>query len=527
MKNRYISAFVTSCFSILPIILIIYILSATGLASIGPSFKQWSDPKYYYLLAAGAAALILGLTFFQIGANKGLTKIGEYMGSSMSAQKNLFIVIIFSFALGALITCAEPSILIVADDVSINKFVLLASISIGVGIFVVIGIIRTILKKSLKTWYLLFYFIVFSVICLLQIDKNNHPFLPFIFDAGGITTGSATVPFILALGAGVASVRGGNQSKENSFGLVGLASIGPILTMTILILAKPSSFTPYSVNPISDGSIGQRFVNALLPDFSNGAIHFGTLIEVIMALLPIVIIFLLYERIFIKLSAKKLGEMMFGFVISYFGLVFFLTGVAAAMSPIGQLVGTSLAGQSDWIIILVCFFLGLVTILCEPAVHVLTTQMEQISEGQIKKKTVLIALSIGVGVAICLSAIRTLFEFSIMWYIVPGYIISILLMFVVPDIYTAMAFDSGGTASGPMAVSFILPMIIGIYSVRIGQTESVLFYENAFGVIAMIALTPIIAIQSLGLVVDIKNAQALRIMRTSTQDARNSEIIHF
>lgn len=527
MKNRYLSAFVTSCLSILPIIIIILILSVSGLASIGPSFKQWIDPSNYYLLACGALALIIGLTFFQIGADKGLTKIGEYMGSSMSRQKRMFVVVIFAFALGALITCAEPSILIVAEDVSINKYVLLASISVGVGIFVVIGILRTIFRRSLKLWYLLFYFIVFAFICLLQVDKNNHSFLPFIFDAGGITTGSATVPFILALGAGVASVRGGNQSKENSFGLVGLASVGPILTMTILILASPSSFEPYSVNAISDANILTKFLNAMLPDFSNGSVHFGTLIEVIMALLPIIIIFLIYNLLYIKLSMQKLGQMMFGFLISYFGLVFFLTGVSAAMSPIGQLVGQSLASQSDWVIIIIAFVLGLVTILCEPAVHVLTNQMELISEGQVKKKTVLIALSIGVGIAICLSVIRTLFSFSIMYYIVPGYLISIILMFIVPDIYTAMAFDSGGTASGPMAVSFILPMIIGLYSVRINETSSLLFYENAFGVVAMIALTPIIAIQSLGLVVNLKNSSALKIMRTSAQDARNSEIIHF
>lgn len=527
MKNRYLSAFLTSCLSILPIILIIYTLSATGIASIGPSFKQWSDPSNYYLLAVGAVTLITGLTFFQVGASQGLSKIGEYMGSSMSKQKKLTVVIIFSFALGALITCAEPSILIVADDVSINKYVLLASISIGVAIFVVIGILRSLFRKSLKVWYLIFYFIVFAFICLLQVDTKNHAFLPFIFDAGGITTGSATVPFILALGAGVASVRGGSKSKENSFGLVGLASVGPILTMTILILVNPSSFEPYQLNPLPDGSIIDRLLNTMLPDFSNGTVHFGTIIEVIMALLPIIIIFLIYEVLYIKLSAQKLGQLMVGFFLSFVGLVFFLTGVGAAMSPIGQLVGQSLASQSDWIIILISFFLGLVTILCEPAVHVLTSQMEQISEGQVKKKTVLIALSIGVGIAICLSMIRTIYQFSIMYYIVPGYLISILFMFIVPDIYTAMAFDSGGTASGPMAVSFILPMIIGLYSVRIGTTQSTLFYENAFGVVAMIALTPIIAIQALGLSVNVKNASALRIMRTSVEDARNSEIIHF
>ena len=527
MQNRFLKSLVSSALSIIPIIVIIFILSLSGLAPVGFNFKDTAgSTENYILLGIGAAGMILGLTLFQTGATKGLTKVGEYMGASLSKQKHLFVVIIFAFLLGALITCAEPSILIVANQVQINKFVLIGSIAGGVGIFVIIGILRIVFQKSLNLWYLAYYFIVFVLICLLQVDPNNHAFLPFIFDAGGITTGSATVPFILALGAGVASVRGGNKSRDSSFGLVGMASIGPILTMVILILAKPSSFSAYEVGTlVADANIWQRFLNAIIP---SGVYSTGSIIEVLMALLPILVIFFIYQSIFIKLPANKIGQLLIGFLLSFIGLVLFLTCVSAVMSPIGLEVGQSLGSQQDWVIIVMAFALGLVTILCEPAVHVLTSQIETISDGQLKKRTVLLALSIGVGVAICLSMIRTLFNFSIMYYIVPGYALSIILMFFVPNIYTAIAFDSGGTASGPMAVSFILPLIIGVYSKKQGDLMSgVSFYSDCFGVIALIALTPILAVQFLGLAFEFKQLQALRNIRDQIQDSRNDEIIHF
>jgi len=533
MKNRYISALVTSCLSILPIVLIIYILSLTGVAPIGDTFtKAVGNTDNYVALAIGAGILIVGLSLFQIGASKGLTKVGEYMGSSLSRQTNVAIVVIFSFLLGALITCAEPSILIVSKQVNISAYVLIAVIAVGVGLFVAIGVIRIIVQKSLKIWYLTFYFLVFLMICLLQVNPDNHQFLPFIFDSGGITTGSATVPFILALGAGVATVRGGKNSRDSSFGLVGMASIGPILTMTIMILVKPATFSPYQL-PVFDPSIWNRLKQALLPGSSIQEL--GTLIEVSMALLPIIFIFIVYELIFIRLSAKKLGQLFIGFVISYIGLVLFLTGTKAAMEPIGMSLGKSLADQKDWVVILIAFALGLVTILCEPAVHVLTVQIENISDGQLKKRTVLLALSIGVGIAICLAVVRTIFSIttpggvSIMYIIVPGYLISLILMFVVPDMFTAIAFDSGGTASGPMAVSFILPMIIGLYSARCEATSGFTpnYYQDVFGCVALIALTPIIAIQILGVVTKTKNYRALRVMRKQIYDIRNDEIIHF
>ena len=448
------------------------------------------------------------------------------MGASLSKQQHLFIVILFAFLLGGLITCAEPSILIVSSQISINPYILIGSIAIGVGIFVVVGILRIILQRSLSLWYLLYYFIVFLLICLLQVNPENHSFLPFIFDSGGITTGSATVPFILALGAGVATVRGGRKSRDSSFGLVGLASVGPIITMTILILAHPSGFSAYNLPATPTGNVFERFLQALLPakDFSS----FGTMIEVLMALLPIILIFIVYELIYIKLPASRLLTLMIGFLISYVGLTLFLACISSVMSPIGLQVGKELGNQNNAILIGFAFVLGMVEIICEPAVHVLTGQIEAVSDGQLKKVTILITLALGVGLAVGLSMIRTLLNFSIMWYIVPGYFLSLILMFFVPDIFTAIAFDSGGTASGPMAVSFVLPVIIGVYSTRHdNMTSGVSFYSDCFGVVALIALTPILAIQVLGLVTKFQQMAALRAIRQQILDSRNDEIIHF
>lgn len=527
--NKYLKAFLSSSLSILPVVAIILILSLTGISPIGYSSKT-PDGGYlnYLLLTFGALFMMFGLTLFSIGAGNSLIKVGEYMGSSLSKQKRLWVVILFAFLLGMLITCAEPSILIIANQIQINKFLLIGFISMGVGIFVVIGILRIVYHKSLKVWYLLYYLIVFMLICILMVDGQNHVFLPFIFDAGGVTTGSATVPFILALGAGVAMTRGGDRSSDSSFGIVGLASVGPIITMCILILVNRTGFSDYevpaSISLTSITDIFENFKNALLP---NSTAHLGTIIEVLMALAPIMIIFFVYEAIYIKLSKRKVTNLLFGFFVTFVGLTIFLTAVGSAMSPIGLMVGRGFADQADWLIILFAFVIGMVTILCEPAVHVLTTQIEDVSNGQLKKFTVLITLSIGVGVAVLLSILRTLLGFSIIYIIVPGYLLSLVLMMFVPNLYTAIAFDSGGTASGPMAVSFVLPLIVGLYSQRHNIDKSVEFYENAFGVVALIALTPILAIQMLGLVEQIQNMHALRIVREQLHDERNNEIIHF
>lgn len=523
MRNRLLEALKSSSLSIAPMIAIVLILHFTGLASITPN----GNLENIWLILIGMVVLIIGLALFQIGASSSLSKVGEYMGSSLSKQKNMFVVIVFSFALGLLITCAEPSIIIVSKQVTIvpnntvlNAVVLIGGIAIGVGLFVVIGVLRIFHHKPLKLWYVFFYCLTFMLICLIAIDPDKRKLLPFIFDAGGVTTGSATVPFILALGAGVAAVRGGKNASDDSFGLVGMASIGPIISTAIMIMCQ-SSVPPYGESEAVGGGIAMKFIDALIPSASG----LGSAIEVLVALAPILIIFFIYNCLYLKLPKSRILKLLVGFGYTYIGLTLFLSATSAAMSPIGSIVGKNLSYQSDFVIIGICFLIGLVTILCEPAVHVLTKQMEDISDGRIKKTTVLFTLSIGVGVAVALAALRAVFDsVNILYIVIPGYAIALGLMFVCPDIYTAMAFDSGGTASGPMATSFVLPMIIGIVISKYGNEK---VYEQGFGVVALIAMTPIIAIQILGLIQNINTKKALKIMRANVYSSEDAQIIHF
>ena len=522
MKNRHVKAFVTSALSIVPMIAIILILHFSNVAKI----TIGDDNSNIWLILIGMIVLIVGLALFQIGASSSLSKVGEYMGSSLSKQKNLFVVVIFAFALGLLITCAEPSILIVSKQVTIvpgplNAFILVGGISLGVGVFVVIGVLRIIKHKPLKLWYIFFYCLTFMLIGLIAIDPERRKLLPFIFDAGGVTTGSATVPFILALGAGVAAVRGGKSATNDSFGLVGIASIGPIISTALLIMIN-ANIPPYEVAQVTDMPIYMRFLDSLIPSKSG----YGSSIEVLIAIAPILIIFFIYNFIYIKLPKGKIFKLLIGFLYAYVGLALFLCATGASMSPIGTIVGQNLALQNDETIIIIAFVIGLVTILCEPAVHVLTKQIENVSDGRITKITVLLTLSIGVGVAIGLAALRAVFQFSILYIVIPGYAIALSLPFFCPDIYTAIAFDSGGTASGPMSASFVLPMIIGIVVGRAGGSgENV--YEYGFGVVALIAMTPIIAIQILGIAQKIKSDQAYSVMRKHVYSIEDAQIINF
>ena len=522
IKNNYLKAVVTASISITPIIILCLVMALTKIIPF--------NVVDYVFLIIGWISLILGLALFSVGCISGLSRIGEYMGSSLSRQQNIWIVILFAFLLGALITLAEPSILIVAGSVSIPSWLLLGGISIGVGLFVVLGVVRIIWHGQLKVWYLFLYFLVFMILCLIK----NGKYLPFIFDAGGITTGSATVPFILSLGLGIATVRSGKDAHKDSFGLVGIASIGPILTMTTVVLINewvaPNGFGSYDTSAyptISDASVttwGSSLTlvgRTILPYQSS----MGTLVEVLIAMLPIIVIFLIYQFIFIKLPISKIWTMIIGFAVSYVGLVVFLTAVGSCLTPVGRLIGVSLGTKADnQLIILFSFVLGMVTILCEPAVHVLTKQIEEVSSGMIKRSTILVSLAIGVGFAVALASIRSLYNFDVMYYMIPGYILSIALMFVTPDIFTAIAFDSGGTASGPVAVSFVLPLSIGIFITKYPDGD---VYEFAFGLVGLIALTPILAIQLIGSGEKVKEYIAIRRMRLQPFDENDAQIIHF
>ena len=523
--NRFFRTLLEASLSIIPIIAVVLFLSI-------PMFNgEPLIPLFemdYLLISLGAVVLILGLAIFTLGASRSLSRVGEHMGASLSKQGNLFIVVLFTFVLGALITCAEPSIMILSTQTPLPGWMLILFISIGVGVFVALGVVRVIKQMPLNIWLLCFYGLVFGL-CIL-IDRDGQ-LMPLIWDAGGATTGSATVPFLLALGAGVAAVRGGKNATENSFGLVAISSIGPILTMAlmaIVISLTGGQDAPYVSNIVglhSDVDIFTRFVNELMPTFSDGGIgNYGTLLETVLALIPIMLVFFIYQAIFIKLPFREIGRILVGFLYSYIGLVVFLTGVKAMMMPLGEYVGKCLGDFDSLVVIGLCFIFGLVTIICEPATHVLTKQIEDVSNGVISKKSVLISLSIGVGVAIALAGLRSYYNIDIVYFIVPGYLIALILTFFCPPLYTAIAFDSGGVASGPVTVSFVLPMIVGM-TLTVDPSANVM--ARSFGVIAFVAMTPLICLQILGIYFNCKKQIAFKRFKQSILQHCDNEVIHF
>lgn len=471
--------------AVLPIIGIVLVL-CFSIAPISPSILL--------CFLMGAVLLITGMMFFTLGAEIAMTPMGEQVGSCMTRTKKIGIIIILSFLLGFIITISEPDLQVLAGQVpSIPNSVLILTVACGVGLFLVFALVRMLFSIPLTTLLLLFYGAVF-VLAYFVPDS----FRAVAFDSGGVTTGPMTVPFIMALGIGVSSIRSDRNAEDDSFGLVAMCSIGPILAVLFLgMVFKPQSGS-YSAD--------------LLPEISNSIelwelfrVGFPTYIEEIaVSLLPIVAFFGLFQIFVLKLSGKKLKRILIGLVYTYIGLVLFLTGANVGFMPAGNYLGQVIASSSiSWIIIPIAMIMGFFIVKAEPAVYVLNKQVEEITDGAISARAMGIGLSVGVAISLGLAMVRVLTGISIMWFMIPGYAIALGISFLVPKIYTAIAFDSGGVASGPMTATFLLPFAQGACIALGGNIET-----DAFGVVAMVAMTPLITIQVMGLVSRIHSKSA-------------------
>ena len=472
--------------------------------------------------------VVFGMWLFNIGAETSMSTMGEMVGSSITKKQKMWMLVLVFFLFGLFITIAEPDLTVLANQVpGLDTYVLIISVGIGVGIFIVIGALRILFQKSLKSWLLGFYALMFALACL--IDKS---YVPLCMDSGGVTTGPITVPFILAVGIGIATTRGGNKSNSDSFGLVAFASIGPILTVMILALLMRGKGLSYTFNQvvISDDvtnpmSYVGPFINSLLPEIETGML--GTLLQVLISLAPIVIFFVIYNAIFLKLPAKKLLRTLRGVIYVYIGLVFFMSAVEAGFLPIGQTLGIQIAEKGEgfyWLLILIGAGLGIAAVFAEPAVTVLTNQVETVSDGNVSKLTVLLTLAISNGIAIALSVLRIIYKTDLLYIVVPGYFIAFLLTFLVPDIYSAIAFDSGGVVSGPMNTTFIMPYAIGICHIVLDDEQIMNF---AFGTVALVAMAPLISIQLLGLSATYRKHYLAKIARLRVKEEFDEQIIHF
>jgi len=494
--------------SVLPITLIVVFLNFTPLINF--SFKE------IFVFVISALLLILGIGLFNLGADLAMTPMGTHVGSGLTKSKSIFLLLFVSFLLGLFITIAEPDLSVLASQVEnvMNPTLLVVMIGIGVGLFLVIGVLKILFKRNLSSLLMFFYMLIFALTSFVVIN-GNEKLLPLSFDSGGVTTGPITVPFIMALGVGIAMTVGGKRSNENSFGLIALCSVGPILAVMMLGI-------------FATGDLGYELPNySIAENVVLDFIHmfFDVAIEVLLALGLIVAFFFVINVIFLKLPKKKLIQIGIGILFTYIGLVIFLTSVNVGFMPIGYKMGTQLGDGNLVVLVLFGFIIGLVVVLAEPAVHVLNKQVEEITDGNVSKKSMLIALSVGVGISLGLSMIRIIFDFSLLYYLVPGYFIFLGLSFFIPRMYTAIAFDSGGVASGPLTSTFILPFAIGACVALYDGSSKVLM--DAFGIVSMVALTPLITIQLLGFkaIVSKNVREKIAIRRILSED--DDQIIEF
>ena len=503
LKEKIVEALVSA----LPITAIVYVLALTP-------FFDFSSAELI-TFTVGAVFLILGIGLFNLGADLAMTPMGSHVGAGLSRQKKLGLLLGVCFVLGMLITIAEPDLQVLANQVSavMNGTLLIYTVGLGVGAFLVVAILKIVFRKSLSHILMLFYMLLFAMALLLVVNGNS-PLLPMAFDSGGVTTGPITVPFIMALGVGISKVLGDSKSKDNSFGLVSLCSVGPVLAVLVLGIFSRNDLS-YTV---PDYSVSADILSAYLHTFGH------TCREVALALGLIVGFFLICQAAFLKLSFRQLNRIAVGVAFTYVGLVIFLTGVNVGFMPIGYKLGYALSNMSRTAMILFGLVMGILCVLAEPAIHVLNAQVEDVTGGLVSKRSMMVGLCIGVGSAIALSMIRILFDFSLVYYIIPGYFISLALSLFVPPVYTAIAFDSGGVASGPMTSGFILPFAVGA-CVNLQGSEAVL--RDGFGVVALVAMAPLITIQLLGFRGILAERRAEKRAMKRILDADDQQIINF
>lgn len=458
---------------------------------------------------AGSVLVVFGMGLFTLGADTAMTPIGEYVGTSLMKTKKIWIILPVCFIVGVMITISEPDLQVLGTQLAnaVSPWVLILTVGVGVGVFMLVAFLRMVLNVKLSYILIFFYMAVFTLSFFVP-----QAFVPLSFDSGGVTTGPMSVPFIIAIGTGVASMRSDKNAETDGFGFTALCSVGPIIAVMVLgIIVQPENIQPStSVLPnVPD-------TKELLPLFMHNVPHYMK--EVAVALLPIVAFFFIFLLFGQRMGKDSIIRILVGVIYTYVGLVCFLVGVNVGFLPLGTKLGKALGLlDANWIVVPVGMVIGYFVVAAEPAVHVLTKQVYEITSGAIPKKALSISLMIGVSLSVGLAMLRILLGISIMYFLIPGYLIALVLTFIVPDIFTAIAFDSGGVASGAMTASFLMPLALGVCGAVGGN-----FATDGFGVVAMVAMTPLIAIQILGLVYKIK---LNKLSKKSTLEKANDEDI--
>lgn len=468
--------------AVMPVVAILLVLSFT----IAPL-----SPGVLLSFLLGAVLVMLGMMFFTLGADVSMTPMGEKVGAKMTQTKKLWLIVLLSFILGVVITISEPDLQVLAELVpSVPNMTLIIAVAVGVGLFLVISILRMLFGIPLHLLLVGCYLVVFVLAFFVPAD-----FRAVAFDSGGVTTGPMTVPFIMALGVGISAIRNDKNAADDSFGLVALCSIGPILAvLTLGMIFNPTegASSAISAPEINDSVELWKLFAHELPAYMG---------EIAVSLLPIVAFFGLFQVFSLKLSGRTLGKIVIGLIYTYIGLVLFLTGANVGFMPAGSYLGSVIAAESyRYLLVPIGALIGFFIVKAEPAVYVLNHQVEEITEGAISARAMGTSLSLGVALSVALAMIRVLTGIPVLYFLIPGYAIALILSFFVPKIFTAIAFDSGGVASGPMTATFLLPLAQGACTAVGGNLVA-----DAFGVVAMVAMTPLITIQILGMVHRLKN----------------------
>ena len=470
--------------AVLPVTVIVVILCFTA-------FPVSTDIMLSFLI--GSLMVIVGLGLFTFGAENSMNRIGNYIGSHLTKSRKLALILITSFIIGVIITVAEPDLRILSDNVPhINTGVLIITVAVGVGFFLVVSMFRILFAVKLKYLLLGFYAVVFVLAAI-----SDQDYLSVAFDSGGVTTGPMTSPFIMSLGIGVAAIRSDKNAESDSFGLVALCSIGPILAVLILGFFYPGETSQIMARFVS------HFDNTAQLGLGYAAALPVYLEEVAIALAPVFAFFIVFQLVFLRLNKVPFMRILVGIAFAYAGLVMFLTGVNTGFSPLGVILGGNIAGSpAAFVLIPIGAVLGWFIVTAEPAVQILTKQVEDISAGAVSAKAMRLSLSLAIAGAVALSMVRVLSGISIFWFIIPGYAVALVLMFVVPPIFTAIAFDAGGVSSGPMTATFLLPLAMGACEVTGGN-----LITDAFGIVALVAMFPLITVQIMGLVYVIRSGK--------------------
>ena len=481
LKSKLMEKLREALAAVLPIVTLVLILSMT--AAPIPSGVMLS-----FLL--GAVMLVGGMMFFTVGAEVAMTPMGEQVGARVTKTRNLPLILILGFVLGVLITVSEPDLQVLARQVqAIPNIALILCVAVGVGGFLVLALVRIFYRIPLRALLFGCYLLILGLVFL-----TPESFRAVAFDSGGVTTGPMTVPFIMAFGMGIAAIRSDSSAAEDSFGLVALCSVGPILAvlaLSMIFRADGADYTPLAVTNVADSMELRALFGGGFPEY---------LKEMLISILPITVFFFAFNFILLRLNFRYLSRIGLGILYTYIGLTVFMTGANYGFMPAGAYLGQMLGGLPyRWIIIPVGMLIGYLVVKAEPAVYVLMRQVEDLTDGAITGRSLQMSMCVGVGLSVGLSMLRVLLGFHILWLLVPGYALALCMSFLCPRLFTAIAFDSGGVASGPMTAAFLLPMTMGLCTAVGGNLAT-----DAFGVVALVAMTPLITIQGLGLIYRVK-----------------------